>query len=364
MRIAPPITLTDEQRTTLEAWSRGRRIPVRLQQRARIVLLAAQDKRNTQVAEQVGVDVTTAGRWRSRFTQHGLAGIEKDRPRGGRKPTTRAAVTAKIVELTTQQTPANATHWSTRTMAQAAGASQSMVSRVWRAHGLKPHLVRTFKLSNDPQFIEKLHDVAGLYLNPPEHALVLSVDEKSQVQALDRTQPSLPMKKGRCGTMTHDYKRHGTTTLFAALQVAGEEAGKVIGTCMARHRHQEWIKFLKLIDQQTPAELDLHLIIDNYATHKHPKVQRWLKRHRRFHVHFIPTSCSWLNLIERWFRRITDDRIRRGAFRSVPQLIETITGYIETNNADPKPLIWTATAENMLAKVSRARAVLDNGRTA
>lgn len=364
MRIAPSIELTDEQRKTLEAWSRGRRISVRLQQRSRIVLLAAQGKQNTQIAEQVGVDVTTAGRWRSRFAQHGLAGIQKDRPRGGRKPVRQMAITAKIIELTTQQTPTNATHWSTRTMAEATGASQSMVSRVWRAHNLKPHLIRTFKLSNDPRFIEKLHDVVGLYLNPPEHALVLSVDEKSQVQALDRTQPSLPMKKGRCGTMTHDYKRHGTTTLFAALQVAGREAGKVIGTCMARHRHQEWIKFLKLIDQQTPAELDLHLIVDNYATHKHPKVQRWLKRHRRFHMHFIPTSSSWLNLIERWFGRITQDRIRRGAFRSVPQLIETINHYIDTNNANPKPLVWTATTEKILAKVSRARDVLDNGPTA
>ena len=363
MRIAPTITLADEQRRTLTAWSRGRRTPVRLQQRAKIVLAAAQGQQNTQIAEHVGVDVTTVGRWRRRFAAHGLAGIEKDRPRGGRKPTTRQAVTAKIIDLTTQQTPADATHWSTRTMAKTAGASQSMVSRVWRAHGLKPHRVRTFKLSNDPRFIEKFHDVAGLYVNPPEHALVLSVDEKSQVQALDRTQPSLPMKPGRCGTMTHDYKRHGTTTLFAALQVTGDKAGRIIGTCMARHRHQEWIKFLKLIDQQTPSALELHLIVDNYATHKHPKVQKWLKRHRRFHIHFIPTSGSWMNLIERWFRRITDDRIRRGTFRSVPQLIETITRYIEQNNADPKPLIWAAQPDAILAKVQRGRAALDNVRT-
>ena len=364
MRIAPQIVLMDEQRRTLETWSRGRRTPVRLQQRARIVLAAAQGLRNGEIAQQVGVDITTVGRWRRRFAESGIAGIEKDRPRGGRKPEARDAVTARIIELTTQQTPPDATHWSTRTMAKAAGTSQSMVSRVWRAHGLKPHLSRTFKVSNDPKFIEKVHDVVGLYLDPPEHALVLSVDEKSQVQALDRTQPSLPMKKGRCGTMTHDYKRHGTTTLFAALHVAGEQAGKVIGTCMKRHRHQEWIKFLKLIDQQTPPELDLHLIVDNYATHKHPNVKKWLKRHPRFHVHFIPTSSSWLNLIERWFRRITDDRIRRGTFRSVPKLIQTITEYIESNNADPKPLVWTAKSEAILEKVHRARTALDKVRTA
>lgn len=364
MRIAPQIVLTDEQRKTLEAWSRGRRTPVRLQQRARIVLAAAEGQLNGEIAKHVGVDITTVGRWRRRFADEGLAGIEKDRPRGGRKPDVRDAVTAKIIEMTTQQAPPDATHWSTRTLAKAAGTSPSMVGRVWRAHGLKPHLSRTFKVSNDPKFIEKVHDVVGLYLDPPEHALVLSVDEKSQVQALDRTQPSLPMKKGRCGTMTHDYKRHGTTTLFAALHVAGEQAGKVIGTCMKRHRHQEWIKFLTLIDEQTPAELDLHLIVDNYATHKHLKVKRWLKRHPRFHVHFIPTSSSWLNLIERWFRRITDDRIRRGTFRSVPKLIETINAYIESNNADPKPLVWTAKSEAILDKVHRARAALDKVRTA
>ena len=361
MRTACLITVTDEQRRVLRAWSRGRRVAVRLQLRARIVLLAAEGRQNKQIAETLGADVTVVGRWRRRFASQGLAGIQKDRPRGGRKPIARDAVTAKIIALTTQQTPINATPWSTRTMAEAAGTTQSMVSRVWRAHGLKPHLARTFKLSNDPRFIEKLHDVVGLYLNPPEHALVLSVDEKSQIQALDRTQPSLPIKRGRCATQTHDYKRHGTTTLFAALQMAD---GKVIGACMNRHRHQEWIKFLQLIDEQTPAQLDLHLIVDNYATHKHPSVQKWLRQHRRFHIHFIPTSSSWLNLIERWFRRITDDRIRPGAFRSVPQLIAAIEAYIATNNAAPKPLVWTAQTQDILEKVRRARAVLDNMRTA
>ena len=241
------------------------------------------------------------------------------------------------------------------------GTSRAMVNRVWQANNLKPHLTRTFKLSNDRRFLEKLTDVVGLYLNPPEHALVLCVDEKSQIQALDRTQPGLPLKKGRCGTMTHDYKRNGTTTLFAALNVA---EGKLIGTCMPRHRHQEWIKFLMQIDEQTPAELDLHLIADNYATHKHPKVKSWLKRHPRFHMHFIPTSSSWLNLVERWFREITDKRIRRGVFHSVQQLVDAITDYIQGHNENPKAFVWTASAEKILEKVRRARKVLDKVQSA
>jgi transposase len=260
------------------------------------------------------------------------------------------------VEWTTQKKPANATHWSTRTLAAELKTSHSMVNRVWQANGLKPHLSKTFKLSNDRKFAEKLVDVVGLYLSPPEHALVLSCDEKSQIQALDRTQPGLPLKKGRCGTMTHDYKRNGTTTLFAALEMA---EGKLIGTCMPRHRHQEWIKFLELIDQETPRELDLHLIVDNYSTHKHPKVVKWLKRHPRFHMHFIPTSSSWLNMIERWFREITDKRIRRDTFKSVPQLIAAIDAYIHHHNKNPKPFIWTAQVQDILEKVRRARAVLD-----
>jgi transposase len=236
-----------------------------------------------------------------------------------------------------------------------------MVHRVWRAHGLKPHRTRTFKVSNDPRFVEKVVDVVGLYLDPPDHALVLCVDEKSQIQALDRTPPSLPMYPGRCGTMTHDYKRNGTTTLFAALDVA---AGRLIGTCMPRHRHQEWIKFLKQIEAETPSDLDLHLIVDNYATHKHPKVKSWLKRHRRFHLHFIPTSSSWLNLVERWFREITDQRIRRGTFSNVPALIAAIESFIEAHNQNPKSFTWTAKAETILEKVRRARAVLDKMQSA
>lgn len=245
-------------------------------------------------------------------------------------------------------------------MAKELGVSQSRVSRVWRANGLKPHLVRTFKVSNDPQFVEKLIDVVGLYLNPPEKALVLCADEKSQIQALDRTQPGLPLKKGRCGTMTHDYKRNGTTTLFAALEVA---EGRLISKCMPRHRHQEWIKFLKLIDENTPDDLDLHLIVDNYATHKHPKVNNWLKRHPRFHMHFTPTASSWLNLVERWFRDITDKRIRRGVFHSVKQLITAIDDYVAEHNESPRSFVWTAKAEAILAKVRRARAVLDKMQT-
>jgi len=355
MRIAPTITLTDSEREILERWSRGRSTPARQVLRARIVLAAAQGRENQQIAVELGTDRLLVGRWRRRFAQKRIAGIEKDAPRSGRKPTRRNQLARKIIEWTTQKKPADATHWSTRTLAAQLGTSRAMVNRVWRANGLKPHLIETFKLSNDPEFAQKLSDVVGLYLSPPEHALVLSCDEKSQIQALDRTQRSLPLKPGRCGTMTHDYKRHGTTTLFAAMEMA---EGKLIGTCMPRHRHQEWIQFLELIDQQTPAEPELHLIVDNYATHKHPKVQRWLKKHPRFHIHFTPTSSSWLNMVERWFREITDKQIRRGAFGSVPELIDTIMNYIERHNENPKPFIWTAGVQGILEKVRRACAVL------
>jgi transposase len=356
MRVACQITLTDDERETLRRWSRGRRTPARLVTRAKIVLLAAEGMQNKDIATEVGTDRLSVSRWRRRFAEQRLAGIEKDAPRSGRKPTRRDKVARLIIERTTQTRPANATHWSTRTLGKELGVSPSMVHRVWKANGLKPHLTRTFKLSNDPQFVEKLIDIVGLYLNPPEHALVLCADEKSQIQALDRTQRSLPMYPGRGGTLTHDYKRHGTTTLFAAIELV---EGRLIGTCMSRHRHQEWIKFLKLIDEQTPPELDLHLIVDNYATHKHPKVKNWLKRHPRFHVHFIPTSSSWLNLIERWFRDLTDKRIRRGVFRSVKELIKAIMDYVDQHNERPVPFTWTAKVDDILAKVRRARAVLD-----
>jgi transposase len=361
MRIAPNLTIKDEERQTLERWSRGRSTPARLVLRASIVLQAAEGMANNLIAEKLGTDRLLVGKWRKRFVEKGLAGIEKDAPRGGRPPVTRQAMTARIIEWTTRRKPRNATHWSCRILAKELGTSHAMVNRVWQANGLKPHLFRNFKLSNDKHFIEKVVDVVGLYLNPPEHALVLCVDEKTQIQALDRTQPSLPLKKGRCGTMTHDYKRNGTTTLFAALNVA---EGKLIGTCMPRHRHQEWIKFLQQIDEQTPAELDLHLIADNYSTHKHPKVQKWLKRHPRFHIHFIPTSSSWLNLVERWFREITDKRIRRGVFRSVPELVDAIMAYIAAHNENPKSFQWTAKAEHIIEKVRRAREVLDKSASA
>jgi transposase len=357
MRIAPKVIVTDEQRKTLVSLARGRSTPVRLMQRAQIVLLAADGKRNEQIAAELELDPSVVGRWRGRFSQHGLSGIEKDAAGRGRKPTVRDSLVRKIIETTTQHKPANATHWSTRTLAKALGTTQSMVLRVWRANNIKPHLLRIFKVSNDPHFVEKVIDVVGLYLNPPEHALVLCCDEKSQIQALDRTQPGLPIKKGRCGTMTHDCVRNGTTTLFAALEMA---EGKLIGTCMGRHRHQEWIKFLKLIDAQTPSGLDLHLIVDNYRTHKHDRVQRWLRRHPRFHVHFIPSSSSWLNMVERWFRDITDKRIRREAFGSVRVLIEAIMDYIQQHDKDPRLFVWTAKAETILEKVRRARAVLNN----
>jgi len=361
MRIAQQIELTENEFKTLTSWSRGRRIATRLMKRAKIVLMAAEEQQNKMIAKLLRIDRRQVSRWRRRFVEKRLAGIEKDLPRGGRKAKKREQMTTLIIETTTQSKPSNATHWSVRTLAEKLGIDKSMVHRVWQASGLKPHLAKTFKVSRDKKFVEKVIDVVGLYLNPPEHALVLCADEKTSVQALDRTQPGLPLVKGRLGTMTHDYKRNGTTTLFAALDMT---EGRVIGTCMDRHRHQEWIKFMKLIDQQTPAELDLHLIVDNYATHKHPKVKTWLKRHPRFHQHFVPTSSSWLNMVERWFRDLTDKRIRRGVFKSVADLIAAIQAYIEHHNSNPKPFVWTAKAEDIIAKYRRAKAVLDKLQTA
>lgn len=356
MKIAPVIILSDEERRTLESWARGRSTQARVVLRAKIALAAARGKTNDVIAMELGTSKATVGRWRTRFARLRTAGIQKDAPRPGRTPRLTAEMVDLIVRKTTQEKPLDATHWSTRSMAKAVGVSKATVQRVWAAHGLKPHLVKTFKVSNDPLFVEKLEEVVGLYICPPEHALVLSCDEKTQIQALDRTQKGLPINKGRCGTMTHDYKRNGTTTLFAAIDML---EGKIIGTCMQQHRHQEWIKFLKLIDAKTAPDLDLHLIVDNYATHKHPKVKAWLKRHPRFHMHFTPTSSSWLNLIERWFREITDKRIRRGTFRNVEQLIQAITEYIACHNQSPKPYVWTAKADEILAKVQRARKALE-----
>lgn len=357
MRVAPQINLTAEETAALERWAQGRKTPVRLAERARIVLLASQGLRDLQIASELAITPKKVARWRQRFLGLRLAGLEKDAPRPGRTPSIAKGTVAEVVRLTTQEKPANATHWSTRTMAAAVGISDSSVLRIWHAHGLKPHRVENFKISNDPDFSGKLEAIVGLYMNPPEHAMVLCVDEKSQVQALDRTQPGLPLKKGRAETMTHDYKRHGTTTLFAAMNAA---SGKVISLCQQRHRHQEWIKFLRLINDATPAGKDLYLIADNYATRKHPKAQRWLKRHPRFHVHFTPTSSSWLNMVERFFRDLTENRLRRGVFRSVLELINALDEYVDRHNKNPKPFIWTAKANDILAKVIRAQATLNN----
>lgn len=356
MRFAPQIELTQAQREELEKLSRGRSLPARHVERANIVLLAFEGKQNREIAQILGVTRRTVGRWRSRFAEKGLEGIKKDAPRPGRRVSLPAQLAEEVVRKTTQEKPAKATHWSTRSMAKAMGVSASTIGRIWKRHGLKPHLTRTFKLSNDPSFVTKLEDVIGLYMNPPEHAVVWSVDEKSQIQALDRTQPGLPLKRGRCGTMTHDYKRHGTTTLFAALNILD---GRVIGTCMPRHRHQEWIQFLALLDRQTPKDKQVHVVADNYATHKHPKVKQWLARRPRFHVHFTPTSASWLNMVERFFRDLTQNQLRRGIFQSVQDLISTIQEYLAQHNVAPKPFVWTKSARDILEKVTRARQALN-----
>ena len=357
MRVAAPVELSPEQITALERMARQRSQPVRLVERARIVLLAAEGLENNQIARRMHITPEKVARWRSRFLAGGITALEKDAPRPGKPRTITNREVKKVVEMTLHEKPTNATHWSTRTMARAVGISDASVRRIWRAHGLKPHRVKTFKLSRDPEFSEKLEDIVGLYLNPTEHAIVLCADEKSQIQALDRTQPGLPLKKGRCGTMTHDYKRNGTATLFAALNAL---EGEVISMCDDRHRHQEWLKFLRVIDDIVPPQKQIHMIVDNYATHKHPKVERWLSRHPRFHMHFTSTSCSWLNMVERFFRDLTDNRLRRGIFRSVEELIEAIGQYIDHHNDHPKPFIWSAKAADILEKVKRARMALHN----
>jgi transposase len=308
------------------------------------------------IAQALAVSRPTVQLWRQRFLALRIAGLEKDAPRPGRKPRLSPEKIKAVVEATLHSTPANATHWSTRSMARAQGLSEASVRRIWRQHNLKPHLIETFKLSRDQRFVEKLQDVVGLYLNPPDRALVLCVDEKSQIQALDRTQPLLPLRPGIPARQTHDYKRHGTTTLFAALSMLD---GRVIGDCMPRHRHQEFIRFLKRIDAETPQALDLHLIVDNYGTHKHPRVAAWIQRHPRFHLHFTPTSCSWLNLVERWFREITDKRIRRGTFRSVRALIAAIQQYLDNHNQNPQVFVWSAPVERILAKIAKCKEASD-----
>jgi len=357
MRKIERISISEADRERLERLVRDRNTPQKVVWRARIVLLASEGLTAEGIGAAVSKSLLTVRRWRFRFVEKGVDGLLKDATRPSRvKPLTPEQI-AHVVHLTLHAKPPNATHWSVRSMAKAAGISYSSVQRIWHAHGLKPHLVDTFKISRDKNFVAKVEDVVGLYLNPPDKALVLCVDEKSQIQALDRTQPGLPMKKGRAGTMTHDYKRNGTTTLFAALNMLD---GRVIGTCLPRHRHREFLRFLRLIDQQTPAGLDLHLIVDNYATHKTPAVKRWIKAHPRFHLHFTPTSASWLNMVERFFAEITRNRIRRGAFKSVAELKAAIMEYLENHNADPKPFIWTKSAGQILEKVARAKQALES----
>jgi transposase len=352
---AGALVVSQGQREVLERLSVSRTAPLREVQRARALLLAADGVANTQIASRLGLTPVTLRSWRRQFEAQGLVKFGKVAAGRGRKATIPQEVIDQIVDLTQHSKPDGETHWSTRTMAERVGVSKDTVQRVWSARGLKPHRVKTFKLSNDPRFEEKLIDVVGLYMNPPEQAIVLCMDEKSSVQALDRTQPSLPMVKGRAATMTHDYKRHGTTTLFAALDVL---TGHVIGSCLPKHRHSEFLKFLNVIDTEVPAGLDVHLILDNYTTHKHATVQAWLGKHPRFQLHFTPTSSSWLNLVERWFRELTDKALRRGVFHSVPDLIAAIETYLNAHNSDPKPFVWTATADDILAKVARGRLAL------
>jgi transposase len=348
MNKGTPINLTNAQRIELERRVKSQTLDARSVRRARIVLLAADGVANYEIARRLEISRNQVIAWRGRFAKGGLVAIESDLPRSGRKPTIDAA---EIVRVTTQTTPEGATHWSTRKLAAKLGISDTTVLKVWQAHVLKPHLVETFKVSRDPKFVEKFEDIVGLYMSPPEHALVLCCDEKSQVQALDRTQPGLPLKKGRVSTMTHDYKRNGTTTLFAALNVLD---GQVIAQCQQPHRHTDWLQFLCQIDRETPKDKALHLVCDNYATHKHPTVQAWLEKHPRFHIHFTPTSASWLNMVERFFRSISTDRLERGVFRSVPELISAIDDYIAVHNQNPKPFVWTAKANDILQKVIRA----------
>jgi transposase len=351
-----PVKLSTKDRAALTGWVRGRTTPRRLVERAQIILGAADGLNPSEIARTVGVTRATVYKWLSRFEAAGVEGIETDAPGRGRKPSIAPSTVLAVVERALRETPKAATHWSTRSMAKATGISAATVGRIWRAKGIKPHLVRTFKLSTDKQFLGKFLDVVGLYLDPPAGALLLSVDEKSQVQALDRTQPGLPLKRGRCGTMTHDYKRHGTTTLFAALDCL---SGKVIGQCARRHRHQEFLAFMRHVDEHVDPTLEVHVILDNYATHNHPAVRRWLKRHPRFHFHFVPTGCSWLNLVERFFRDLTDKRIRRGSFASVPALVTAIEEYIANHNEVGEPFVWTAKAQDILDKMIRAQRALE-----
>jgi hypothetical protein len=355
-RHASPVNLTETERLELERWVAAHRTPQQVSQRCQIVLAAALGQPDNAIAAELKINFKTVALWRNRFRTEGSDCLWEVAAGRGRKARLTPGDIERIVTATLQTKPAGATHWSCRTLAKVQGVSKATINRIWQSHHLQPHRTKPFKLSRDPRFLEKLTDVVGLYLNPPEKALVLCVDEKSQIQALDRTQPGLPLKKGRCGTMTHDYKRHGTTTLFAAMEIA---QGKVVGQCHARHRHQEFLKFLKRLDQEFPGEVKLHLVMDNYGTHKHPQVQVWLKRHPRFVAHFIPTSSSWLNLVERWFGELTGKRVRCGVFVSVADLIAAIEEYMAAWNENPKPFVWTATVESIVEKLKHCRQTLE-----
>jgi transposase len=351
-----PVVLSSGDQAQLEQWESAHGTPQQVALRCRIVLGAFAGEPNQAMAARLQVSRPTVNLWRKRVRALGIGQVWEIAPGRGRKPHYDQATRDAIINATLQTKPKGMTHWSCRTMADAQKVSKDTVNRLWQRHQLKPHLSRTFKLSRDAKFLEKLTDVVGLYLNPPQKALVLCLDEKSQIQALDRTQPGLPLKQGRCGTMTHDYKRNGTTTLFAALNVLD---GQVVGECHARHRHQEWLKFLRRLDREFPPDLKLHLVMDNYGTHKEPHVRAWLQKHRRFVCHFIPTSSSWLNLVERWFAELTEKAIRRGSFVSVSDLQAVIGKFLAAWNLKPKPFIWTAKVEDIIKKIERARAKLE-----
>ena len=355
-RSTAPVVLSEAQQSQMGQWLGAMGTPQQVALRCRIIEATAAGQSEAAIATAMRVNRKTVRLWRERFLAQGLAGLWEIAPGRGRKPTYTAEQVKAVIDTTLQTKPKGSTHWSCRLMAARQGMSKSTVSTLWRSHNLKPHRTKNFKLSRDPRFVEKLTDVVGLYLNPPDKAIVLCVDQKSQIQALNRTQPGLPLKKGRCGTMTHDYKRHGTTTLFAALDVL---QGKVIGDCYKRHRHQEFLKFLRRIDRTFPGDTPLHLVIDNYGTHSTPEVKKWLKAHRRFVVHYVPTSCSWLNLIERWFAELTNKRVRRDSFFSVDELEAAIHEFLAAWNEEPKPFIWTATVEAILAKLARCRQTLE-----
>jgi transposase len=353
---ADALTLSPSQRADLQTLVRSGKTPQRVAARALIILAAADGTPINAIAQQFGVSRPTVYLWRERFQQAGLVGLLKDAPRPGRRPALTPAAIQKVVDATLHTTPPDATHWSVRTMAKAQGLSHAVVHRIWRAHGLQPHRVETFKLSRDPEFVKKLRDVVGVYLHPPDKALVFCVDEKPQVQALDRTEPVLPLRAGIPARQTHDYIRHGTTNLFAALNVLD---GTVLARCAPKKRHLEFLAFLQQLDRAVPKRRDVHLILDNYGTHTHPNVEAWFAAHPRYHRHFVPTSASWLNLVERWFAEITRKRIRRGTFRSLPDLIRAIEEYVTHHNRHAEPFIWTATAASILRKVRHCKEALE-----